>query len=44
MGRAPGTGEDADRLRWAMLAFQDGLRAEAEAKGERLRARREQQP
>jgi len=41
---ASGTGEDADRLRWAMLAFQDGLRAEAEAKGERLRARREQQP
>ena len=41
---ASGADEDADRLRRAMLAFQDGLRAEAEAKGERLRARREQQP
>ena len=41
---ASGTDEDADRLRRAMLAFQDGLRAEAEAKGERLRTRREQEP
>jgi 5-(carboxyamino)imidazole ribonucleotide mutase len=37
---AAGTDEDATRLRWAMLAFQDRLRREAEAKGERLRGRR----
>lgn len=36
---ASGTDEDATRLRRAMLAFQDRLRQEAEAKGERLRAR-----
>ncbi len=34
---ASGTDEDAKRLRWAMLAFQDRLRAEAEDKGARLR-------
>lgn len=37
---ASGAGEEADRLRSAMLAFQDSLRAQATAKGERLRARR----
>jgi len=36
---ASGSGPEADRLRQAMLDFQDGLRAQAEAKGERLRAR-----
>jgi len=37
---AAGDGEEAARLRTAMLAFQDGLRVQATAKGERLRARR----
>jgi 5-(carboxyamino)imidazole ribonucleotide mutase len=36
---AAGAGPDAERLRAAMLDFQERLRAEAEAKGERLRAR-----
>ncbi len=36
---ASGEGELAGRLRAAMLDFQDGLRAQADAKGERLRAR-----
>jgi 5-(carboxyamino)imidazole ribonucleotide mutase len=35
-----GDGDEAARLRTAMLAFQDDLRDEATAKGERLRARR----
>jgi 5-(carboxyamino)imidazole ribonucleotide mutase len=35
---AAGTDETALRLRAAMVAFQDGLRAQADAKGERLRA------
>jgi 5-(carboxyamino)imidazole ribonucleotide mutase len=35
---AAGTDETALRLRSAMLAFQEGLRAQADAKGERLRA------
>ncbi len=35
---AAGGGEDAERLRSAMTVFQDGLRAQADAKGERLRA------
>ncbi|HWJ85897.1 MAG TPA: 5-(carboxyamino)imidazole ribonucleotide mutase [Cellulomonas sp.] len=34
---ASGTGDDAARLRAAMATFQDGLRAQADAKGERLR-------
>ncbi|MBO0925279.1 5-(carboxyamino)imidazole ribonucleotide mutase [Cellulomonas sp. zg-ZUI199] len=34
---ASGDGPEAVRLREAMLAFQDGLRAQADAKGERLR-------
>ncbi|KSW21315.1 5-(carboxyamino)imidazole ribonucleotide mutase [Cellulomonas sp. B6] len=36
---AAGDGALAERLRTAMLAFQDGLREQADAKGERLRAR-----
>ncbi|UZN01947.1 5-(carboxyamino)imidazole ribonucleotide mutase [Cellulomonas sp. S1-8] len=36
---ASGEGAQAARLRSAMLAFQDGLREQADAKGERLRAR-----
>ncbi|WP_046528784.1 MULTISPECIES: 5-(carboxyamino)imidazole ribonucleotide mutase [Cellulomonas] len=36
---AAGAGPDAARLRAAMVDFQDGLRAQADAKGERLRAR-----
>jgi 5-(carboxyamino)imidazole ribonucleotide mutase len=36
---AAGDGEQADRLRKALLAFADTLRDEAAAKGERLRAR-----
>ncbi|QHT58325.1 5-(carboxyamino)imidazole ribonucleotide mutase [Cellulomonas sp. H30R-01] len=36
---AAGADEDAARLRDAMARFQDGLRAQADAKGERLRAR-----
>jgi 5-(carboxyamino)imidazole ribonucleotide mutase len=36
---AAGEGEQADRLRKALLAFSDTLRDEATAKGERLRAR-----
>ncbi|NLT53579.1 MAG: 5-(carboxyamino)imidazole ribonucleotide mutase [Actinomycetales bacterium] len=35
-----GSGEQADRLRAAMLGYADRLREEATAKGERLRARR----
>jgi 5-(carboxyamino)imidazole ribonucleotide mutase len=35
---ATGTDEEAVRLRAAMLAFQDGLREQADRKGERLRA------
>jgi 5-(carboxyamino)imidazole ribonucleotide mutase len=35
---AAGTDETALRLRAAMLTFQEGLRAQADAKGERLRA------
>jgi len=34
---ASGTDESSARLRTAMSAFQDGLRAQADAKGERLR-------
>ena len=34
---AAGTDDEARRLRAAMLAFQDGLREEADRKGERLR-------
>src|SRR5690349_21055868 len=34
---ASGTDAEAGRLRGAMSAFQDGLRAQADAKGERLR-------
>lgn len=37
---ATGTDDEARRLRTAMLAYQEGLRAEAGARGERLRARR----
>lgn len=37
---AAGVGEEAGRLRTAMLAFQDGLREQAVEKGARLRARR----
>jgi 5-(carboxyamino)imidazole ribonucleotide mutase len=36
---AAGDGEQAERLRKALLAFSDTLRDEATAKGERLRAR-----
>ncbi|MBO9569856.1 MAG: 5-(carboxyamino)imidazole ribonucleotide mutase [Cellulomonas iranensis] len=36
---AAGPGPEAERLRDAMTDFQDGLRAQADAKGERLRAR-----
>lgn len=36
---AAGDGALAERLRTAMLAFQHGLREQADAKGERLRAR-----
>lgn len=36
---ASGSGPQAERLRAAMLDFQDGLRAQADAKGERLRTR-----
>ena len=36
---AAGEGQDAARLRSAMLAFQDDLREQATAKGARLRAR-----
>jgi 5-(carboxyamino)imidazole ribonucleotide mutase len=36
---AAGEGEEAARLRRAMLAFQDGLREQATEKGARLRAR-----
>ncbi|MBO3086688.1 5-(carboxyamino)imidazole ribonucleotide mutase [Cellulomonas dongxiuzhuiae] len=36
---ASGSGPEADRLRTAMLGFQEGLREQADAKGERLRAR-----
>jgi 5-(carboxyamino)imidazole ribonucleotide mutase len=36
---AAGSGEEAERLRSAVLAFQDSLREQASAKGERLRAR-----
>ncbi len=36
---AAGSDDDAARLREAMARFQDGLRAQADAKGERLRAR-----
>jgi 5-(carboxyamino)imidazole ribonucleotide mutase len=36
---AAGDGEQAERLRKALLAFSDTLRDEASAKGERLRAR-----
>lgn len=35
---AAGEGDEATRLRGAMLAFQDELRAQAEAKGARLQA------
>ncbi len=41
---AAGAGEDAERLRAAMLTFQERLRAEATAKGERLRAGRSGAP
>jgi len=37
--RAAGDGEEAGRLRAAMLAFQEALRDQATAKGARLRAR-----
>ncbi|MBL8932288.1 MAG: 5-(carboxyamino)imidazole ribonucleotide mutase [Kineosporiaceae bacterium] len=37
---AAGDGDDAERLREAMLDFQDGLREEAVTKGDRLRGRR----
>jgi 5-(carboxyamino)imidazole ribonucleotide mutase len=37
---AAGEGEDAARLRAAMLLFQEGLRQEATEKGARLRSRR----
>ena len=37
---AAGDGPEAARLRESMLAFQDSLRVEATAKGQRLRARR----
>jgi 5-(carboxyamino)imidazole ribonucleotide mutase len=37
---AAGAGDQAARLRTAMIAFQEALRAEASAKGERVRARR----
>jgi 5-(carboxyamino)imidazole ribonucleotide mutase len=37
---AAGQGPEAERLRTAVLEFQDQLRAEATAKGERLRTRR----
>lgn len=37
---AAGDGDEAARLRTAMLAFQDDLRQQATAKGERLRSRR----
>src|SRR3984885_1819863 len=37
---AAGEGEQAERLRKALLAFADTIRDEATAKGERLRARR----
>jgi 5-(carboxyamino)imidazole ribonucleotide mutase len=37
---AAGEGDQAARLRTAMLAFQDGLREQATEKGARLRARR----
>jgi 5-(carboxyamino)imidazole ribonucleotide mutase len=37
---AAGTGDVADRLRASMLAFQQRLTSEAQAKGERLRQRR----
>jgi 5-(carboxyamino)imidazole ribonucleotide mutase len=40
LASGPGTDTDALRLRAGMLAFQEDLRAEAEAKGERLRGRR----
>lgn len=36
---AAGTDAEAERLRTAMLAFQDDLRTQADAKGTRLRAR-----
>ncbi len=36
---ASGAGPQADRLRGAMRDFQDGLRDQADAKGERLRSR-----
>lgn len=36
---AAGADDDAARLRDAMARFQDGLRAQADSKGERLRAR-----
>ena len=36
---ASGVGAEAARLRDAMVSFQDGLRAQADVKGERLRAR-----
>lgn len=35
---ASGTGPESERLAVAMASFQDGLRASADAKGERLRA------
>ncbi|MGV8978026.1 MAG: 5-(carboxyamino)imidazole ribonucleotide mutase [Cellulomonas sp.] len=35
---ASGTDDDAHRLRAAMVTFQDGLRSQADAKGERLRS------
>ncbi len=41
---ASGTGTEAERLRTAMAAFQDGLRAQADAKGERLRGRSGDRP
>jgi 5-(carboxyamino)imidazole ribonucleotide mutase len=37
---AAGSGSEAARLAAAMVAYQDGLRADAQAKGERLRAAR----
>ena len=37
---AAGEGPDADRLRTAMASFQEGLRGQADAKGERLRGAR----
>lgn len=39
---AAGTGAEAERLRAAMVAFQDDLRDQAHAKGEALRRRRSQ--